>query len=132
MSHIETVKKFLIGIGDPSIEVMEQAFRDHTATDMLWTQPGLPECKTIEENIGLMRFLQDKTDYASGAIAFLNVQNDGDVVMCERVDTLAKKDGSHWVTVPVNAVMEMNADGKIQVWREYFDPTELVSLVPSD
>lgn len=132
MSHTETVKKFLVGIGDASIPAMEQAFHDHTATDMLWTQPGLPECKTIEENIGLMRFLHDKTDYGSGSIEFVNVQCEGNVVMCERIDTLAKKDGSHWCTVPVNAVMEMNSDGKIQVWREYFDPTELVSLVPAE
>jgi limonene-1,2-epoxide hydrolase len=131
MDHPEVVKKFLVGIGDASIPVMEQAFHDHTAVDMLWTQPGLPDCTTIDENIGLMRFLHDKTDYASGSIEFRNVIAQDNIVMCERVDVLSQKDGSHWVTVPVNAVFEMNADGKIQVWREYFDPTELVSLVPA-
>jgi hypothetical protein len=48
------------------------------------TEFVLPECKTIEENIGLMRFLHDETDYGSGSIEFLNVQAESGIVMCER------------------------------------------------
>jgi len=43
----------------------------------------------------------------------------GNVVMNERVDTLALEAGD--VALPVCGVFELSADGKISGWRDYFD-----------
>ncbi len=44
---------------------------------------------------------------------------DGNLVMNERVDTLAMESGK--VELPVCGVFELTADGKIAAWRDYFD-----------
>jgi limonene-1,2-epoxide hydrolase len=44
---------------------------------------------------------------------------DGDVVMNERTDVMRKKGGGE-VALPVMGVFEVR-DGKIAVWRDYFD-----------
>lgn len=43
----------------------------------------------------------------------------GDVVMNERTDVMRRKDGGE-VSLPVMGVFEVR-DGKIAVWRDYFD-----------
>ena len=43
----------------------------------------------------------------------------GHLVMNERVDTIELETGS--VDLPVCGVFELNADGKIVAWRDYFD-----------
>ena len=44
---------------------------------------------------------------------------DGNVVMNERVDTLAMESGQ--VALPVCGVFELDGAGKIRAWRDYFD-----------
>lgn len=48
----------------------------------------------------------------------LNILSDGDMVMVERLDRTKMADRS--VDLPCFGVFEM-ADGKIKVWRDYFD-----------
>ncbi len=48
----------------------------------------------------------------------LNIAADGDVVYCERLDRTKSKHGD--VDLPCFGVFEMR-DGKIHVWRDYFD-----------
>ncbi|MDG2050903.1 MAG: limonene-1,2-epoxide hydrolase family protein [Myxococcota bacterium] len=43
----------------------------------------------------------------------------GSIVMNERVDTITLQDRK--VALPVCGVFEMNNDGKISAWRDYFD-----------
>jgi limonene-1,2-epoxide hydrolase len=44
---------------------------------------------------------------------------DGNVVMNERLDRFKIGDG--WLELPVAGVFEVNADGRITLWRDYFD-----------
>lgn len=44
---------------------------------------------------------------------------DGDVVFNERLDRF--KIGTGWLELPVAGVFEVNADGLITLWRDYFD-----------
>ena len=48
----------------------------------------------------------------------LNIVEEGDVVFCERLDRTKSAAGN--VDLPCVGVFEMR-DGKIQVWRDYFD-----------
>ncbi len=52
---------------------------------------------------------------------------DGDVVMNERLDRFKIGDG--WLELPVAGVFEVDASGRITLWRDYFDmPTYLGQL----
>ncbi|MCU1365437.1 MAG: putative limonene,2-epoxide hydrolase [Ilumatobacteraceae bacterium] len=43
----------------------------------------------------------------------------GNIVMNERTDRFRL--GEQWLDLPVAGVFEVNADGKISLWRDYFD-----------
>ena len=43
----------------------------------------------------------------------------GNVVMNERSDRF--RSGERWIDLPVAGVFEVNGDGKVTLWRDYFD-----------
>lgn len=60
----------------------------------------------------------------------LNVRNIGrvgDVVFLERVDEFTYK--GHQGSVPVVGVLEVNDEGRIAEWREYYDRAELLAAM---
>ena len=49
----------------------------------------------------------------------LNIAENGNVVLTERIDNFVLSDGKH-LSVPVMGTMELQ-DGRISAWRDYFD-----------
>lgn len=49
----------------------------------------------------------------------LNIAENGNVVLTERVDNFVMADGKH-LSLPVMGTMELS-EGKITAWRDYFD-----------
>jgi limonene-1,2-epoxide hydrolase len=49
----------------------------------------------------------------------------GNVVMNERTDRF--RSGEKWIDLPVAGVFEVDADGKISLWRDYFDMATFTS-----
>ena len=43
----------------------------------------------------------------------------GNIVMNERSDRF--RNGDKWIDLPVAGVFEVNADGRVSLWRDYFD-----------
>jgi limonene-1,2-epoxide hydrolase len=52
----------------------------------------------------------------------------GPIVFVERLDRHRLEKG--WIELPVNAVLEVH-DGKITVWREYFDLATIMKEMPA-
>ena len=59
----------------------------------------------------------------------LNIAEHGDVVFCERLDRTKTTQGD--VDLPCVGVFEMR-DGKIHVWRDYFDMGTFMSAMSAD
>ena len=57
-------------------------------------------------------------DWTATTWDLLNIAAAGDVVFAERLDRTTA--GDHHVDLPCNGVFELE-DGKIKVWRDYFD-----------
>ncbi len=53
----------------------------------------------------------------------------GRVVLTERVDRF-RFGGRAWSAVRAAGVFELNEDGRIAAWRDYFDMAELVGAIP--
>ena len=49
----------------------------------------------------------------------------GNIVMNERTDRF--RIGEKWIDLPVAGVFEVNDDGKITLWRDYFDLATMMS-----
>lgn len=52
----------------------------------------------------------------------------GDVVLTERIDSFVFPNGR--IDLPVSGTFELDGDGKIAAWRDYFDMNQFVSQMP--
>jgi limonene-1,2-epoxide hydrolase len=52
----------------------------------------------------------------------------GNVVLTERVDVFTFPNGT--IRLPVSGTFEVNGDGKITAWRDYFDMNQFMSQMP--
>ena len=77
----------------------------------------------IGKNVGrdaLLAFLAMMTDGVDELVFETHRQiTSGNVVMNERTDKF--RVGTQWITLPVAGVFEIDADGRIALWRDYFD-----------
>lgn len=62
-------------------------------------------------------FMKDATSFNA---KILRSAHDGNVVFNERVDTIVMKNGKK-AEIPVAGMFEIDNNGKIKVWRDYFD-----------
>jgi limonene-1,2-epoxide hydrolase len=120
MSNIETVKAFCQAWSRRDASELADDFTDDGVYYNMPIQPvaGKDNVKVFIEN-----FLATWTD-ADWDI--LNVAEAGDVVFCERVDQTKTTMGD--VDLPCVGVFEMQ-DGKIKVWRDYFDMNTFTSAM---
>jgi limonene-1,2-epoxide hydrolase len=57
----------------------------------------------------------------------VNIASEGSTVLIEVVDSMMTKKGP--LTQHIAAVLELDDDGKISAWREYYDSKEITSQV---
>ena len=60
----------------------------------------------------------------------LRIVADGSIVMTERVDHFVM--GDRDIGLPVMGAFEVNADGKITAWRDYYDMNQFTSQMSAD
>ena len=80
---------------------------------------GLPAIRAVLE--------QFVSPDGSSEFEILNLASQGNVVLTERLDRLTIQGKP--VAVPVMGAFEVDADGKIRAWRDYFDMGQLTSQV---
>ena len=80
---------------------------------------GLPAIRAVLE--------QFISPGGSSEFEILNLASHGNVVLTERLDRLTIQGKP--VAVPVMGAFEVDADGKISAWRDYFDMGQLTSQV---
>lgn len=59
----------------------------------------------------------------------LNIAAAGKIVLTERLDRF-RFAGADWTEVRAAGIFELDADGLILAWRDYFDMAELVAALP--
>jgi limonene-1,2-epoxide hydrolase len=90
----------------------------HFAEDGVWDNVPMSPAKgraAIREMT--QGFLKDTSAFS---VKILRSAHDGNVVFNERVDTIVMKNGKK-AEIPVAGMFELDAAGKIKVWRDYFD-----------
>lgn len=90
----------------------------HFAEDGVWDNVPMSPAKgkaAIREMTN--GFLKDSTSFSA---KILRSQCVGNVVFNERVDTITMKSGKS-AAIPVAGMFELDNNGKIKVWRDYFD-----------
>ena len=111
-NNIETIQQFCKDWSKLDTDTMMAYF---TGSPTYHNMPGPPAVGAEAVRATIDRFLKSwqSTDWE-----LLNIAASGDVVFAERVDRTDSA-GKH-VDLPCVGVFEMQ-DGKINVWRDYFD-----------
>lgn len=126
---IETVQSFLAEC-ETGDDAMAKAFRRYFTDSTVWENVGLATTTGIEEAVGFIRQFEANTGASAMRVDMLAIAAQGDMVLTERVDHLLKADGSAALSLRVMGVFEMK-DGKIAVWRDYFDTAGMANGTPA-
>ena len=125
MTPLETVNEFIRRMTDMDLDRACELVTDDVEYD------NVPMGKTrgpvgIQETLGPVVDALDEVEWIVH-----NETASGNLVMNERSDRFRL--GDKWMTLPVAGVFELNDDGKITLWRDYFDAgtfnTEMARLI---
>jgi limonene-1,2-epoxide hydrolase len=95
-----------------------EAIMSHFSEDAVWDNVPMNPAKgkaAIREMTN--GFLKDTTSFN---VKILRTLSGGNVLFNERVDTITMKSGKS-AAIPVAGVFEIDNNGKIKIWRDYFD-----------
>jgi limonene-1,2-epoxide hydrolase len=111
---------------EKSFDELCDSFRGNFADDCVWDQRPIPRLKGPDQAVRFLKLSRASLRLATIAVEVERIAEDGDVVLCSRVDRLRRADESLIVAAPVAGVLEFE-NGKIVRWREYFDAGGLVA-----
>ena len=114
MDSDQIIRDLCAAWGRGDVEVLMNAFTDDAVYHNIPMDPakGKDAIRAVIE--GFMKMSPGGVDFE-----ILNQVTAGNLVLNERIDTFVvdgKKSGG-----PVAGVFELDADGKIKAWRDYFD-----------
>ncbi len=113
MTPLETVNEFIRRMTDMDLDrACELVTGDVEYDNVPMGKNHGPE--GIQEILGPMVDALDEVEWI-----IHNETASGNLVMNERSDRFRL--GDKWMTLPVAGVFELNDDGKITLWRDYFD-----------
>jgi limonene-1,2-epoxide hydrolase len=128
MSARQTVMAFMDS-WNTTFDELVTSFRRYMAPDSSWSQPGFPTTKNIEETVGLLNSAYQTHRISTIDTTLRHVVADSNTVIAERTDRVLSPEKQVIATLDVTGVFEVNDQGQITAWREYFDPTPLVALM---
>jgi limonene-1,2-epoxide hydrolase len=114
---------------DQGFDAAIAAFEEHLADDARWEQSALPTTTSKAEAIGLMQGFRAQLGMEAIGVDLLHIAENDGVVLTERVDHLKDAAGEIIVSFPVMGILELDSDGRIKAWREFFDPRAALELL---
>ena len=118
-SNSDTVMAFIQAWNDMDWDGIEALFSD----DVVYHNIPMAPLNGKAEAMQMIRGMQPQSvDWQ-----VLNIAENGNIVMTERVDNFVMGDGKN-LSLPVMGTMEV-ADGKISAWRDYFDLASFTNQV---
>ncbi len=117
MSNTETVMAFIQAWNDMDWDAVEDAFAEDVFYHNIPMEP-------IEGKAAAAAFARSMNPQSVNW-EVLNIAENGDVVLTERVDNFVLADGKQ-LSLPVMGTMVIE-NGKIKVWRDYFDLASFTS-----
>ena len=121
MSAESIVRDFCAAVAKLDIPALGEFFAD----DALYHNIPIDPVRGRAEIVETLRQFIDTDGEAEFEILTLAV--DGNRVFTERVDRLAVQ--GKRVELPVAGVFEIDGDGKISAWRDYFDLASLIKQI---
>lgn len=118
------VTAFFKGMAPP-YENCRETFDQFLTDDAVWQNSGLPDCNGKDACLAFLDSFAEKTGMAGLTVDMLAISSRGNQVLTERLDSFQNADGETISDLPLMGVLEVT-DGKISLWRDYFDPRPLL------
>ncbi|PRC42669.1 limonene-1,2-epoxide hydrolase [Mycobacterium sp. ITM-2017-0098] len=125
--NADTVQKFLFALADEDFDTFESL----AAPELIWQNVGLPSIRGRRRILKLLRGGEGKFGFA---VKFHRVVGSdeqpgaGGTVLTERTDAIIL--GPVRLQFWVCGVFEINEDGQITLWRDYFDLFDFMVKAP--
>lgn len=100
---------------------LKASFEINCTDDVIWANTGFPTAEGKESALATWDAFYSGFGLTGLRADILSWASRDDRVVTERVDHLFNKDGHVFATIPVAGTLIVR-DGKISVWRDYFDP----------
>lgn len=105
------------------------AIRAALADEALW-QPVVPLAATVQGADAVCRELERQYKmYADCDCRILNIATNGNTVFAERIDSVRMLHDNRTVLVRVVGVFELDGDGRVLVWRDYWDTLDIADQI---
>jgi limonene-1,2-epoxide hydrolase len=123
---IEVVTEFLSLWSEPG--GLDQAIRDFFLPTTVWENVGLATTTGPDEANALNHGFDTQFGVASIRVEMLAIAAVGNKVLTERIDNMLDAAGKVLLPAAVAGIFEIDADGKIAAWRDYFDSAGAMAL----
>lgn len=112
-----------------SYEEMCRTFHDGFVDGGEWIAgPGIPATRTPEAAVALMAGFRAACGMDTVEVLISRIAQSGDTVWTERVDTVIDAQGRRVISLPVVGVMDVDSQGLIVRWTDYWDMREFEKL----
>lgn len=120
MNPTATVTRFL-DRWNVSLDEIRAALRDTLGTDGVWDNVGMSVTTGAEEAMPMIDAFVALTGFSRMGVDMVNLCADGNRVFTERIDRFFDGAGKEILSLRVLGVFEVNPDGTIAQWRDYYD-----------
>lgn len=97
------------------------SFREYFTEDTHWDNVGICVTKGIEPAVAIMENYQRSTGTDTVIVEIVNIMSSGNTVIMERLDRMLDRDKKEFLVLPAVGVFNIDNNGKIAWWRDYFD-----------
>lgn len=125
MNHVETIRAFLAAINSNNREAILSFF----CQDSIFDNVPMGVVKGPEAIWSVLAPIHDKATAINWEVHRLEEGPSG-TVYSERTDRYQLK--GQWAEFRCAGIHEVNAQGKIILWRDYFDLQQCLATLPSD
>jgi limonene-1,2-epoxide hydrolase len=131
LDHDKTLRRF-ISQWAVSFEGLLTAFGEFLAEDAVWEKPSVSATHSAREAIDLLKSFKQNFDVTTYESTIRQIIVRDDTAVVERVDHVRRSDGSLMVSLPAMGVFEFNTEGRIAVWRDYFDSATVAKALAQE
>lgn len=97
------------------------AYRRAFTASTIWDNVGFARTEGVDQAVGLIGQLGSNMGMASMKFELLAIAAVGNKVLTERIDYMYDAAGNQLASIPLMGIFELDADGKIARWSDYFD-----------
>lgn len=120
------VEEFLAALETSSLDACLKVFDERMAENIVWENSGFPTQNGREAAKAFMTFFSTQIPLVGLRVENIAIAADGNKVATERIDHFLDAEGNILASLPLAGTLEVDGDGRISAWRDYFDPRPLL------